>query len=179
MTAALSQADARPLYEIIYSVLREHLIDGSFPPGLVLGEAGVARAFKSSRIPAAAALQRLSEEGLIKKFAGRGYLAADADPREVVRRELEDAGLCLPETLSGSLKTPNHQARIYPLVEHAVAASLSYGRFMVNESALAEHFSVSRTVAHEVLTRTRANRAYRKSDEPALVRRPSDRRQVA
>ena len=152
MTAALSQADARPLYEIIYSVLREHLIDGSFPPGLVLGEAGVARAFKSSRIPAAAALQRLSEEGLIKKFAGRGYLAADADPREVVRRELEDAGLCLPETLSGSLKTPNHQARIYPLVEHAVAASLSYGRFMVNESALAEHFSVSRTVAHEVLT---------------------------
>jgi hypothetical protein len=56
----------------------------------------------------------------------------------------------LPKTLSGSLKTPNHQARIYPLVEHAVAALLSYGRFLVNESALAEHFSVSRTVAHEV-----------------------------
>ena len=45
------------------------------------------------------------------------------------------------------------QARIYPLVEHAVAALLSYGRFLVNESALAEHFVVSRTVAHEVLTR--------------------------
>ena len=46
----------------------------------------------------------------------------------------------------------NHQARIYPLVEHAVAALLSYGRLLVNESALAEHFDVSRTVAHEVLT---------------------------
>ena len=79
-----------------------------------------------------------------------------------MRRELEDAGLCLPATLSGSLKTPNHQARIYPLVEHAVAASLSYGRFMVNESALAEHFSVSRTVAHEVLTR---------SSEPGLSKK--------
>ena len=49
MPAAQASADLRPLYEIIYGVLREHLIDGKFPPGLVLGEAGVARAFKSSR----------------------------------------------------------------------------------------------------------------------------------
>jgi DNA-binding GntR family transcriptional regulator len=153
MPLAPPQADSRPLYEIIYAVLREHLLDGSFPTGLVLGEAGVARAFKSSRIPAAAALQRLSDEGLIKRFEGRGYLAADAHPRTIVRRELADAGLHLPETVSGSLKTLNRQARIYPLVEHAVAALLSYGRFLVNESALAEHFVVSRTVAHEVLTR--------------------------
>src|ERR1700686_3486634 len=153
MPAAQAPADLRPLYEIIYGVLREHLIDGRFPPGLVLGEAGVARAFKSSRIPAASALQRLRDEGLIRKFGGRGYLAVGADTRAIVRRELRDAGLRLPETVSGSLKTPNHQARIYPLVEHAVAALLSYGRFLVNESALAEHFSVSRTVAHEVLTR--------------------------
>ena len=76
MTAARPQTDPRPLYEIIYVVLREHLLDSSFPTGLVLGEAGVARAFKSSRIPAAAALQRLCDEGLIKKFDGRGYLAA-------------------------------------------------------------------------------------------------------
>lgn len=69
MPAALPQTDARPLYEIIYGVLREHLLEGSFPTGLVLGEAGVARAFKSSRIPAAAALQRLSDEGLIKRLA--------------------------------------------------------------------------------------------------------------
>jgi DNA-binding GntR family transcriptional regulator len=152
MRAALQQIGSRPLYEIIYAVLRQHLLDGSFPAGLVLGEAGVARAFKSSRIPAAAALQRLSDEGLIKRFGGRGFLAVDADPRTIVRRELVDSGLRLPETVSGSLKTLN-QARIYPLVEHAVAALLSYGRLLVNESALAEHFDVSRTVAHEVLTR--------------------------
>ncbi len=153
MPASPPPTDSRPLYEIIYAVLREHLLDGSFPIGLVLGEAGVARAFKSSRIPAAAALQRLSDEGLIKRFEGRGYLAVDTKPPTIVRRELVDAGLRLPETELGSLKTLNHQARIYPLVEHAVAALLSYGRFLVNESALAEHFVVSRTVAHEVLTR--------------------------
>jgi DNA-binding GntR family transcriptional regulator len=134
-------------------VLREHLLDLSFPLGLVLGEAGVARAFKSSRIPAAAALQRLYDEGLIKRFDGRSFLTAEADPETIVRLELVDAGLRLPEAGTGSLKMPNHQARIYPLVEHAVAESLSYGRFLVNESALAEHFGVSRTVAHEVLTR--------------------------
>jgi DNA-binding GntR family transcriptional regulator len=98
MPAAQAPADLRPLYEIIYGVLREHLIDGRFPPGLVLGEAGVARAFKSSRIPAASALQRLRDEGLIKKFGGRGYLAVDTDTRAIVRRELRDAGLRLPET---------------------------------------------------------------------------------
>jgi DNA-binding GntR family transcriptional regulator len=153
MPAAPSHTDSRPLYEIIYVVLREHLLDGSFPAGLVLGEAGVARAFKSSRIPAAAALRKLGDEGLIKKFEGRGYLAANADLGTIVRRELADAGLRLPQTVSGSLKTLNRQALIYPLVEHAVAELLSYGRFLVNESALAEHFVVSRTVAHEVLTR--------------------------
>ena len=47
----------------------------------------------------------------------------------------------------------NRRERIYPEVEHAVAACLSYGRFLLNESALAEHYQVSRTVAHEVLTR--------------------------
>ena len=166
MPVARAPADLRPLYEIIAVVLREHLVDGSFLAGLVLGEAGVARAFKSSRIPAAAALRTLSAEGLIKKFDGRGYLAVDADPRTALRRELTDAGLRLPETVSGSLETPNHQVRIYPLVEHAVAASLSYGRFLVNQSALAEHFSVSRTVAHEVPTLPRAHRAHRKGQEP-------------
>src|SRR5262249_6153588 len=38
-------------------------------------------------------------------------------------------------------------------IEHAVAACLAHGRFLLNESALAEHHGVSRTVAHEVLTR--------------------------
>ena len=72
MPALSAPAGLKPLYEIIYAVLRDHLLNNSFPPGLVLGEAGVARAFRTSRIPAAAALQRLTDEGLIKKFAGKG-----------------------------------------------------------------------------------------------------------
>ena len=47
----------------------------------------------------------------------------------------------------------SRHGRLYPDAEHAVAACLAYGRFHLNESALAEHYDVSRTVAHEVLTR--------------------------
>ena len=90
-----------PLYELIYDVLREHIVDGSFPPGLVLGEASVARAFQASRVPAAAALRRLQREGLISDFDGRGYRhrRATAAP---VRLELAEAGLQLPAESSAT-----------------------------------------------------------------------------
>jgi DNA-binding GntR family transcriptional regulator len=151
--AATSRAErpGPPLYALIYDVLREHIVDGSFPPGLVLGEASVARAFQASRVPAAAALRQLKRDGLVRDFDGRGYVTGrGATP---VRIDLADAGLRLPQRLAGRLKIRNRRERIYPDVEHTVAACLSYGRFLLNESALAEHFGVSRTVAHEVLTR--------------------------
>jgi DNA-binding GntR family transcriptional regulator len=145
--------EPRTLHELIYDVLREHLVNENFLPGLVLGEASVARAFGSSRIPAAAALQRLRAEGLLKSFQGRGLIAAAADPTELVRAELNEAGLRLPTEVANSLEIRNHHGRIYPQVEHTIAASLAFGKFLVNESALAEYYNVSRTVAHEVLTR--------------------------
>jgi len=148
------RGSSSPLYEVIYGVLRAHIVDGSFPPGLVLGQSSVARAFGSSRVPAGIALRRLHDEGLLVSFEGRGYVAKGDDPdAEPVRLELGEAGLRLPAGLTADLAVRNRRERIYPEIEHAVAACLSYGRFLVNESALAEHYGVSRTVAHEVLTR--------------------------
>ena len=150
---ALPAHEPQHLYALIYDVLKEHLLDRSFPSGLVFGETIVARAFGASRVPAAAALQRLKSEGLLKSFDGRGLVAADAAPGKLIRRELVEAGLRLPSSVVSSLEVRNHYGRIYPEIEHTIAASLSFGRFLVNESALAEHYGVSRTVAHEVLTR--------------------------
>jgi DNA-binding GntR family transcriptional regulator len=145
--------DARPLYELIYEVLRSHLLGHKFPDGLVFGEAVVARAFGSSRIPAAMALEKLRSDGLLENLKGRGSVAAGSKLDKLVRAELIEVGLNLPAVVIGNLEVRNHHGRIYPQVEHTVAASLSFGRFLVNESALADHYEVSRTVAHEVLTR--------------------------
>jgi DNA-binding GntR family transcriptional regulator len=149
-----TQTRSAPLYETIYEVLRSHLEAGALTPGLVLGEANVARAFKASRIPAAAALKRLRDEGLIIEFGGRGYVAPTTGPApKRLRIELGEAGLNLPTELEVEAARRNIGLRIYPEVEHTVATCLAYGRFMLNESALAEHYNVSRTIAHEVLTR--------------------------
>ena len=109
-----------PLYEMIYRVLREHIADASLPKGLVVGEAAVARAFQSSRAPAAAALQRLKEEGLLRSFDGRGFLIGDAI-EEPLRLDLIEAGLTLPETDALNPSARNRRVRIYPEVEHVVA----------------------------------------------------------
>ena len=140
-----------PLYEVIYAVLREHIEDGGLPPGLVLGEAAVARAFQASRVPAAAALRRLPRDGLLCDFEGRGFLVGDPGA-EPVRLDLHEAGLRLPPEIASGLRVRNRRERIYPDVEHVIAGALPFGRFQVHEGALAEHHAVSRTVAHQVLT---------------------------
>jgi len=147
------RAGAQPLYETIYRVLREHLSEGRFPEGLIIGEAAVARAFQSSRIPAGAALRRLQDDGLLRNFDGRGFLAARRADARPVRLDLAAAGLRLPQTLRRDLAVRNQRKRIYARIEHQIACCLPYGRFQLNESVLASTYGVSRTVAHEVLTR--------------------------
>ncbi|WEK51434.1 MAG: GntR family transcriptional regulator [Candidatus Kaistia colombiensis] len=142
-----------PLYEVIYRTLRHQIVDGALPAGLVIGETALARAFQSSRIPAGAALKRLEDEGLLTRFGGRGLMVGDDAATAPLRRDLIEAGLRLPETRMLEPRTRNRRAAIYPEVEHIVACCLPYGRFQLNESLLAEHYGVSRTVAHEVLTR--------------------------
>jgi DNA-binding GntR family transcriptional regulator len=141
-----------PLYETIYRVLRQHVADGQFPDGLIIGEAAVARAFRSSRVPAGAALRRLQEDGLLRSFEGRGFLVG-GDGKAPVRLDLAAAGLRLPDSLRKDLAIRNQRKRIYSRIEHQIASCLPYGRFQLNESVLAATYGVSRTVAHEVLAR--------------------------
>lgn len=136
-----------PIYAAIQAVLRAHIVEGALPAGLVLGQANVARAFNVSRVPAGIALSRLLDEGLVETFEGRGFVVPGAKP---FRAELFDAGLSVPPEIVNS--SINRRGQIYSEVEHAVAACLAYGRFMLNETALAQHYDVSRTIAHEVLT---------------------------
>ena len=149
----VSERAPPPLYEVIYRTLRQHIAERRFPEGLILGEAAVARAFRSSRIPAGVALRRLQDDGLLQNFDGRGFLAAREAGTAPLRLGLAEAGLKLPDALRTDLDIRNQRKRIYARVEHQIACCLPYGRFQVNESVLAATYGVSRTVAHEVLAR--------------------------
>jgi DNA-binding GntR family transcriptional regulator len=145
-------AEGLPLYEVIYRTLRQGIADETLPPGLVIGEAAVARIFQSSRIPAGAALRRLKDEGLLRRFKGRGLMVGSHPGVAPLRRDLIDAGLVPPGWEILAPNAHSRRRRIYPEVEHIVACCRQYGRFQLNESLLAQHYGVSRTVAHEVLT---------------------------
>jgi DNA-binding GntR family transcriptional regulator len=161
-----SEGERLPLYETIYRILRRHIVEEALPRGLVIGEAAVARAFHSGRIPASAALRRLKEEGLLSDYSGRGLIIGRGKI-EPLRLDLIEAGLSLPEQDGLKHGIRNRRVKIYPEVEHIVAYHLSYGRFLLNESALAEHYGVSRTVAHEILAQL---------DRVSLVTQDSNRR---
>lgn len=145
------EAASLPLYEVIYRALRRQIADSSLPHGLVVGEAAVARAFQSSRIPAGAALRRLKEEGLLQAFGGRGLMIRSPGRVEPLRRDLIEAGLAIPDAEALQSAARRRRIRMYSEVEHTVACCLQYGRFQVNESLLAGYYGVSRTVAHEVV----------------------------
>lgn len=87
-----------------------------------------------------------------RKRVGHGFLVATGDGRACpVEMELGSAGLELPKALRNALGQRKLRSHIYPKVEQAVASVLMFGRFRINQSTLAEHFGVSRTVAHEIL----------------------------
>jgi DNA-binding GntR family transcriptional regulator len=118
---------------------------------VVLRENDIVKTFGVGRAPARMALRRLAEERLVRKREGRGFVVGSGgdDGRPAA---LELSGLVLPDSFTAALGQRNWRRHIYPAVEKTIAACLIYGRFRINQSLLAEHFGVSRTIAHEVLT---------------------------
>ena len=72
--APLDDSRTAARYAMIRSALREAILAGRAAPGLVLVEAPLAQLFGTSRVPVRQALTLLQEEGLIRRFEGRGYL---------------------------------------------------------------------------------------------------------
>ena len=141
------------LNELVFEVLRGSIVDGTLGHGLVLRESDVVDVFGVGRAPARMALQKLERESLIRKRRGHGFEVAGAGGGPTSGHEsLHDVGLVLPEEHLATIGTRNWRQRIYPRVEKSIASCLVFGRFLINQSALAEHFGVSRTIAHEVLT---------------------------
>jgi DNA-binding GntR family transcriptional regulator len=141
-----------PVYQLIADTMESNIRSGNLPDGAVINETALAKIFGTSRVPAAAALRQLEENGLIHRLQARGFKvgSAKSTPRRI---DLLEAGLVLPDGVESMISVRSHRARLYPHVEREISACLPYGKFLVNESALARAYGVSRTVAHEILVR--------------------------
>lgn len=138
--------------QLVYDVLRDHLVSDRLPPGLVVTESGVARAFGVSRAPAATALARLEKERLLARFEGRGYLVGRPDGT-VIRERLEEAGLIVSNRVRERLAERGWLDRAYSTIEEEIAGCLGYGTFRVVAASLAEHCGMSRMTAQLILSR--------------------------
>jgi DNA-binding GntR family transcriptional regulator len=141
-------------YKLVAAALRTNIATGRLSPGLVLLEGPIATLMKTSRAPVQAALRILEEEGLIRRFDGRGYIVGGPNSEEEpIRRDLAKLGLRISNEIDSALQNRGLWERVYDEVEAAVAASLIFGDFRIIESELGDYYGVSRTVVRDVLSR--------------------------
>lgn len=139
---------AEPLYMRILRALGAEIAHGTLRPGDRLMENRLAHRFGVSRAPARQALGEMASLGLVAPAAApaRGYVVtADAAARAAPYAQPTS------DCFTGET-TPSWQ-RIYGDVENALTRRIAFGSWRLVESALGQHFGVSRTVAREVLAR--------------------------
>ncbi len=95
-----------PLYHRIYLVLRQQILDGTYPDGALLpGENELAAQYRVSRITAQRALNELAADRLAERSRGRGTFARP--PQAMAPVEAKTEGL-FENLLAMGLKTDAH-----------------------------------------------------------------------
>ncbi len=157
MSDEILKADIQgsPRYEVIRQLLKKALTSQQVPQGVVLIEGHLAGLFGTSREPVRRALSLLHEEGLLRRFEGRGFLFAPSgslpEPvRMVVTREL--LGLHDERTL---VDTRSAGEKIVQNLRELFSRAMVFGCYQIEESAAAEFYGTSRGVIRESLLRLR------------------------
>lgn len=76
--------DSIPLSDHVYQVLRDSILEGVFEPHDHLVQVQLAKELDVSRTPVRDALQRLSQEGIIRSVGARGYVVSSLTPRDIL-----------------------------------------------------------------------------------------------
>lgn len=135
------------LKDQLYEALRNSIESGVFEPGLVLLESHLARLFSMSRSPVRDTLNRLSAEGFVSRFDGRGFLVGST-PRKVIRREITAEEL---EQAGASISRGNTWLDLASNVERDAVLCSMVGRWEINELQLANTLGVSRAITQQIL----------------------------
>ncbi|MDR4534518.1 GntR family transcriptional regulator [Glutamicibacter sp. PS] len=69
--------------ERAYLLIRDGVLEGTYAPGTMVGEASLAKEFSLSRTPVRLALGRLQQEGWIEIFPKRGALVKGLSERQI------------------------------------------------------------------------------------------------
>lgn len=142
-------------YETIRNTLREAILGGQATPGLVLVEAPLAELFGTSRVPVRQALNLLHEEGLIRRFDGRGFLVDPGGNDEVPRRVPLTRKLLGLEPQDDLIDYRPLGERIHDHLAETVIRFMVFGHYRIDEQAASEELNVSRNVVREALIRLR------------------------
>ena len=158
------------LFEATAALLRGNIGGGRLIPGLVLQESALSERLSVSRATIKRALSILAEEGLVRRFSGRGYLVAGSGDDTPRRLDLRKLALDL-DGMDESAGRPNWQ-RILDRIESDLSRCLIFGRYRVVEALVAQQFDVSRTVVRDVLGRLQERGLVQKSATSRWVVEP-------
>jgi len=146
-TIERTTAGASPrLHRQVSRILENQIRAGVLEPGRIVLETPVAEQFGVSRAPVRHALEELAQKGLVRKRDGRGYIIL-APPGN--HPPAEPAGTAFPSTLHAVASWE----QIHGDVESAIVSRMAFASWRIVETALGDHYGVSRTVAREVLAR--------------------------
>lgn len=137
------------IYDSIYNLLRQKIVDGALPPGVLLKEAPVAGHLGVSRAPVRRALLMLEAIGLVSPAIGQGYVVGDETARRLSSRDLHD--ILAPAT--DEIDRTATWERIFARVSNEIMSLMPFGTYRIQEGELGDYHDVSRTVAREVLWR--------------------------
>ena len=147
-------------YALVRDVIAANIASGALPQGVRLLTAAVAERLSISRSPVKRALDDLEAEGLISPLPGQGYVVGPPIPpgQSPSRENLHalDLDLTGMQVANELVVQPLWEELQEPLAR-AILHTIPFGAFQISESAVADEFSVSRTVAHEALVRLNAD----------------------
>ena len=140
------------LASVLYQAVRANIESGRLPPGTLLNEHRLAQQLAVSRAPISRMLQRLAADGVLIRLEPRGYRVPGAGASVVRGTPI----LELPPDALGIVRGRAGWEKIWDQVEKDLVACMPFGRFKINELAMAEYYGVSRTVTRDLLGRLEA-----------------------
>lgn len=152
-------------YQLVRDVLAKNIKSGKLPAGTRLYTAAVADRLGISRPPAKRAIEMLASEGLLSALPKQGYQVGGPDISATAVREnlhLLDLDLSMMTNQSSTPLAPRW-GEVHDRLKGQLLNVIPFGTFQISESAVAETYGVSRTVAHEALARLDAEGIVRKN----------------